>query len=776
MLLLFFFLAGNLLLKAQWRWDGEGGDGKWTSASNWLPDGVPEAGASVLLDNSVVENDYTVTLPTGTGSVFLAELVVMPSPNHMIVLDLPGENIAVPALSVTGPGESLQLFAGAVFRNASGAGSGEPIQLSGQMRLGNGARYIHQTNRGNASLIDKLSVSSGTEEGVFEFDVPGTAGYTVSLTGNVFGSLEFKAAAAGGIKSYSGSGSSILQVRGNLMIHPGASLTSTLSANILLQGNLHVDGTFQLHPATSGTTGRSVFFTGKEKKVSGSGVIRMNTQFRNLEFFSGSSYQLERDLELPLSSHQLMVHTDALLKLGTHKILGAGSFVLDQQATLGIGHPDGITNSDAAGNIQTAARSYGAGALYFFEGDGPQHTGDGLPPEIHGLGIRKTSGNLYLDQSLKITGVLHLLSGKLLPGNNAPLRMGAISILSAPNDYGQPNQGWQGSYVEGELTWESAGMDSMVLPIGKAGVFAPVKIIRTNEGPAAFRAAYEPSPHPASTPIAKPPLDHISRMEHWTILLPQSGAEASIALSWRPSSGVGSGAPDINSLRIAQWEDRGLGLRWEELGSNPAVRPSAGFGWITSNTPSNFFSAYTLASATPANALPFRQLHLSASWEKAGLELEAIAEGTGILKELVLEKQGNNGQFFAIGQPVYGPAYQMPYTWVDSAQGALTRFYRARAISADGVSYFSRVLPVERPSWQGIRLFPNPASEKITLVFPGLRSGTSALIVQANGKRVRALELEGEIHQENILNLPAGHYFLWVLQPAGVEVIPFVKY
>jgi hypothetical protein len=38
------------------------------------------------------------------------------------------------------------------------------------------------------------------------------------------------------------------------------------------------------------------------------------------------------------------------------------------------------------------------------------------------------------------------------------------------------------------------------------------------------------------------------------------------------------------------------------------------------------------------------------------------------------------------------------------------------------------------------------------------------------------MELKGEVHEESIQNLPAGRYYLWILHPAGVEVIPFVKY
>ena len=202
------WLLASWTASGQWKWDGEAGDSSWTTPANWFPDGVPASGDDVLLDNSLLNKDYEVRLPAGAISISLDSLILQPGAGKVIRLVIPSTNKAAPALSITGPGESLRIEAGAVLINASGAASGEPLQPAGWLRISDGGRYIHATPRANARLIDRLSTEPGTSTGIFEFDVPGTSGYTVSLTGNTFGSVVFRSKAAGGLKSYSGSGSS----------------------------------------------------------------------------------------------------------------------------------------------------------------------------------------------------------------------------------------------------------------------------------------------------------------------------------------------------------------------------------------------------------------------------------------------------------------------------------------------------------------------------------------------------------------------------------------
>jgi hypothetical protein len=106
-------------------------------------------------------------------------------------------------------------------------------------RINNGGRYTHNTERSHTDpLVSRLSSAAGTETGIFEFDVPGSAGYSISISGRTYGTLRLSANATGGTKTYAGSGSAPLTVNGDLEINPDAGLSyGPVTNNITVKGN-----------------------------------------------------------------------------------------------------------------------------------------------------------------------------------------------------------------------------------------------------------------------------------------------------------------------------------------------------------------------------------------------------------------------------------------------------------------------------------------------------------------------------------------------------------
>ena len=232
-------------------WTG-GGDGRsWSDAANWSGAGVPDSTHEVILDNSTVLTSYTVNLPTASNPK-IKRLVITPDSSYTITLVLPSGNTGNPGFTV-GDGATtipydIVLNSGAVLRNSSGASSGNGIAFASNkdsMFIANGGRYVHNTARGNALIVAQLARASGTESGVFEFDVPGTGLYQFSATGRTYGSLVLSAVAAGGTKrysTYSTTGSSATSIRGNLTIGSGVTWTSGLRNVINLFGNVTNNG------------------------------------------------------------------------------------------------------------------------------------------------------------------------------------------------------------------------------------------------------------------------------------------------------------------------------------------------------------------------------------------------------------------------------------------------------------------------------------------------------------------------------------------------------
>ncbi len=109
----------------------------WINPLNWSNQVMPLSTDDVLLDNGDLPVSYQVILPDQ--QVILRTLQIKPSPGRNIELILPVSNILTDAFSVTGPGYGIALFAGAIFRNASGLSSGESLQIADSIIIYDGA-------------------------------------------------------------------------------------------------------------------------------------------------------------------------------------------------------------------------------------------------------------------------------------------------------------------------------------------------------------------------------------------------------------------------------------------------------------------------------------------------------------------------------------------------------------------------------------------------------------------------------------------------------------
>jgi hypothetical protein len=220
-------------------WTGFGGDASWNNPLNWSGSSLPLPTDDVLFDNSDLPVSYQVILPDI--AVILKTILISPSPGRNIELVMPVSNIVVNGLTITGPGYGIELKAGAIFRNVSGLSSGESLSIADSIMIHDGGRYIHQTRASHANNILRiLSTAPGTEQGIFDFDVP-RASYTISVSNRTYGSLELHSTAQGAIVNYTCSGANPLRVRGNLRIGPSVNMSIDLSG---LNGNILVEGDF----------------------------------------------------------------------------------------------------------------------------------------------------------------------------------------------------------------------------------------------------------------------------------------------------------------------------------------------------------------------------------------------------------------------------------------------------------------------------------------------------------------------------------------------------
>lgn len=104
-------------------------------------------------------------------------------------------------------------------------------------------------------------------------------------------------------------------------------------------------------------------------------------------------------------------------------VTGDGEFVLSDQATLGIGHHDGISSAEAKGNIQTSTRLFNSGGIYmYYTMSQPQQTGVfATTPEANAvrclvLNKERAGMKVNLSNDLKVTEKIMITKGDLREG------------------------------------------------------------------------------------------------------------------------------------------------------------------------------------------------------------------------------------------------------------------------------------------------------------------------------------------------------------------------
>jgi hypothetical protein len=239
--LLLFALLVYIPSFSQLRWDGEAGDGQWMTAKNWSGDVLPGITDDIILDNALLTGSFTVSLPGGNSSVQVKSISIVPGSGNTIELILPVTNLATPALKVSGSVYGMMIGNGGIFKNASGADNGSPVEIADSLKIDNGGRYIQNSSSSHAPVVAVLSKAPGTEEGVFEFDIP-SASNTVSLSGRTYGKLVFLSNAMNGAITYTASGTNTVTVKSDLQVGAGVTLSLNLADTFFIGRDLVQQG------------------------------------------------------------------------------------------------------------------------------------------------------------------------------------------------------------------------------------------------------------------------------------------------------------------------------------------------------------------------------------------------------------------------------------------------------------------------------------------------------------------------------------------------------
>jgi hypothetical protein len=242
--------------------------------------------------------------------------------------------------------------------------------------INNGGRYIHNTQSRHVPIVEKLSATADTEQGIFEFDHPGTGNtsLTISLANRTFGALVLNKSSGTGISTYTASGNSPVTVRSNFEIKSNVVLSTVgFDGNTFnIKGNLANSGTWNTSTAQeiefNGTSqqiisGNPMTFAGNIEINNSAGVLLNSSATINktLTFTNGllqtGSNLLTLGLTASISGEADGKYVVGLLKTTRNVGIGASSF-----GNIGISISADPVASDNIGDV-TITRQTGTTAI-----------------------------------------------------------------------------------------------------------------------------------------------------------------------------------------------------------------------------------------------------------------------------------------------------------------------------------------------------------------------------------------------------------------------------
>jgi hypothetical protein len=190
---------------------------------------------------------------------------------------------------------------------------------------------------------------------------------------------------------------------------------------------------------------------------------------------------------------------------------------------------------------------------------------------------------------------------------------------------------------------------------------------------------------------------------------------------------------------------------------------------LRSNTRPEHFSA---------NAIPFRLLNFDVKLQSRARIINWSDEDETGVDHFELQRSSSPDAPFTTVYSVYPQNIPVnTYSYADDAAvGGNIIYYRLAQISKDGYAALSNVIYVKTDINNRITLYPNPATDHISVSFGGLVKRANIKIVNQQGVTVLVIpNFSGNNLMQDITRFSGGMYFVQVVSENGTENSSFVK-
>ncbi len=451
------------------------------------------------------------------------------------------------------------------------------------------------------------------------------------------------------------------------------------------------------------------------------------------------------DVIIDVGTNQPALNTN--IQIGSLWIRPGATLTLNTTRTLSVRYD--ITNCGVIVGAGTSALQLNATSSHI---QNQMLSGSGTY-NLRNLTINNTfagSASVTLNQSVTVNANLNLVAGVLVTGSTNILAMENTATSSS---------GSANSYVHGPMT--KTGTSAFVFPVGKNGVWRRLGISAPSAS-STFRAEYFNSAY-SNTSSVNSPLNNVSLLEHWQLDRLSGSGNSMVSLFWEDASA--SGINNCADLTIARWN----GSAWIE---HPATTEGSsscagtGAGTVTTNANVTAFSPFSFGSKTSAfNALPVELLGLEATCINKNVELRWKTATERNNAAFVIESSIDGISWHLAGS-VAGAGnsfFEKNYRFVHSYKVGFD-YYRLVQVDGDGrrTIFDPLFVECETESQQFFTLFPNPATDKLTVKING---GSAAdhpelVITDQLGRVSQSVILGGKGIYTISLELKPGVYFV----------------
>ena len=115
------------------------------------------------------------------------------------------------------------------------------------------------------------------------------------------------------------------------------------------------------------------------------------------------------------------------------------------------------------------------------------------------------------------------------------------------------------------------------------------------------------------------------------------------------------------------------------------------------------------------------------------------------------------------------------YSIIDEARGAALLYYKLTMVDDDNYAGSDAVIAVKTKLEPAIQVFPNPATEFMTVVSDQQHGSTTVTITDLSGKTYLSEVFEGQTTMIPLALLKQGHYLVRVCSENAVSVLPITK-